>query len=193
MIKQLFLVSGLLLLSCSRSNVEYLSVVDPYYDYTPTVYLPFELLLPKGTIAYQDGPQGLDKNLQFSLWEEDKDTGKRSEKLAFLLTIFHDKGNTYDIEKFCANKSNLGGRGIFNLKKITVVGVYKIIKAEIPCNSREVYLITNGDDSYIIEPFFRSTDSAIKAIDYAVDNIRFLPENETVKKEEQKRKEREGN
>ena len=193
MIKRLLLFSGLILVSCAYRNVEYLSVVDPYYGYPEPVYLPFELLLPKDTITYKDGPQLIDKYLQFSLLDENfQDV--RKEKLAFQLEIYHDKEKTYEIEKYCISQPNRGGRDVFEIKKVKKFeNNYSISTVEVPCLRYDIYLITNGDDSFIIKVFSDNSEWARDVIDYGVEHIRFLPENETVKKEEERRKNRERN
>ncbi len=182
-----------MLISCSNENLQYLAVVDPSYAYSKPVYLPFELLVPKGTVVYQDGPQDIDQDLFFSFLREGVISNHRSDELAFLLTIFHDKGEIYDIRKYCSSRADLGGHGIFKTEEVRTIDNYKISKVEVPCRKHYLYLITNGDDSYVIDPSFGVTESNKKAIDYAVEHIRFLPENETVKREEEKRKKTEGN
>jgi hypothetical protein len=191
--KRLLLFSGLILISCAHHNVEYLSVVDPYYGYPEPVYLPFELLLPKGTTASLDGPQGIDKNLQFSLWEGDSEV-TRKEKLAFHLEIYHDRETHYKVEEYCIGQPNRGGRGVFEIKKVKKFeNNYSVSTVEVPCLRYEIYLITNSDDSFIIKVFSDNSEWARDAIEYGVEHIRFLPENKTVKKEEEVRKQREGN
>lgn len=188
------LSTGIFLVSCAQLSTEYITFEDPAFLYDSQI--PFELALPKNVIIDISGPQLDEEGSALIIYNHDraKDfrAGTFENYFYFSIDSYH-QDSVISLEKYCTDMPVLPNRQDLKVKYFKKISSYELKKVELNCWPQDLYFIFDSDSLYVIRPGREVRSFGIKAIDYAVDHIRFLPENETVKKEEEKRKEREEN